>query len=106
MTQSTLRQVLTIFETAVTPLSLPNIARELNVSQERLEVMIQHWVRKGKIRESSTLTECGTCGHSGGCPFVLDLPRTYELVANDKMIPLSTVDIACPQAPSKNRIIT
>jgi hypothetical protein len=52
MTQSTLRQVLTMFETAVAPLSLPQMAHELGVSLEQLEGMIQHWVRKGKIRES------------------------------------------------------
>jgi hypothetical protein len=102
MTQSTLRQVLTIFETAATPLSLPKIARKLDVSQERLEGMIQHWVRKGKIRQSSALTECGSCGHGSACPYVLDLPRTYELATNDKTIPLNTIDLTCPQAPGKN----
>jgi hypothetical protein len=102
MTQSTLRQVLTIFETAAAPLSLPKIARELDVSPEQLEGMIQHWVRKGKIRQSSALTECGSCGHGSACPFVLTLPRTYELVTGDKTIPLSTVGLTCPQAPGKN----
>lgn len=97
MTQSTLRQVLTIFETATSPLSLPKVARELDISQERLEGMIQHWVRRGKIRESHTLAECGTCGHGAACPFVLELPRTYELVTNDTVIPLNAVGITCPK---------
>lgn len=91
MTQSTLRQVLTIFETAHAPLSLPQIARELEVSRERLEGMIQHWVRKGKIRESHSQSECGGCGHKGACPFVLDLPRSYELATPQNAIPLNEI---------------
>lgn len=95
MTQSTLRQVLTVFETAVTPLSMPQIARELDVSLEQLEAMIQHWVRKGKIRENRSLTECGTCGRGSGCPFVLELPRSYELVTDVTLIPLNVVGATC-----------
>ena len=34
---STLRQVLAIFENATTPLSLPQIARELGISTEALD---------------------------------------------------------------------
>ncbi len=94
-TQSTLRQVLTVFETAGTSLSLPQIARELDVSQERLEGMLQHWVRKGKIRENISPTECGTCGHKGAaCPFVMDMPRSYELVV-DNAIPLNVIGVTC-----------
>lgn len=81
MTQSKLRQVLTIFETADSSLSLPQIARDLDVPVDRLEGMIQHWVRKGKIRPSGSLTECGTCGHQEGCPFVMTMPHSYELVS-------------------------
>lgn len=95
MTQSTLRQVLTIFETAVTPLSMPQIARQLEVSPEQLEAMIQHWVRKGKIRENVALTECGSCGRGSACPFVLDLPRSYELVTEATLIPLNGVGLTC-----------
>ncbi|MFO7541005.1 MAG: FeoC-like transcriptional regulator [Chloroflexota bacterium] len=78
--QSKLRQVLTVFETADSPRSLPQIARDLDLPVDRLEGMIQHWVRKGKIRPSGSLTECGTCGHQGGCPFVMTMPRSYELI--------------------------
>ncbi len=95
MTQSTLRQVLTIFETAQAPLSLPQIARELEVSLEHLEGMIQHWVRKGKIRESGALAECGSCGHQRGCPFVIELPRSYELVTETNNISLNVIGLTC-----------
>ena len=80
MSQSTLRQVLTIFETAEQPRSLPQIARDLGVSPTHLEAMIQFWVRRGKIRISGSVTDCSACGKNGTCPFVLALPRTYELV--------------------------
>lgn len=83
MSQSTLRQVLTIFETAKKPLSLPQIARELDVSTARLEEMLQFWVRKGKLRVSGSATVCSTCGTKGACPFVLTMPRTYELVRKE-----------------------
>lgn len=93
---TTLRQLLGIFETAAGPLSLPRIARELNVSPERLDMMLQHWVRKGKIRECASPTECGTCGQGASCPFVLDLPRSYELVRPGvDAISLEMVGVAC-----------
>jgi hypothetical protein len=91
MSQSKLRQVLTVFQTATGPLSLPQIARDLEVTPERLDVMIQHWVRKGRIRESGSVTECGSCGHSGSCAFVMEMPRTYELATDDGMIPLHAI---------------
>lgn len=77
---STLRQVLTIFETAHGALSLPQVARELDISLERLDGMIQYWVRKGKIRNCLTAQQCGSCGFGDACPFVVDMPRIYELV--------------------------
>jgi hypothetical protein len=95
MSQSTLRQVLTIFETAEEPLSLPQIARELDVSAARLEEMIQFWVRKGKIRMSGSMTDCGTCGKNGACPFVLAMPRTYELVREEDDLSTQLVLTSC-----------
>jgi hypothetical protein len=77
--QSKLRQVLTVFETADSPLSLPQIARDLDIPPDRLEGMIQHWVRRGKIRETGSPAGCGSCGHQTGCPFVMEMPRRYEL---------------------------
>lgn len=95
MTQTTLRQVLTVFETINRPLSLPQIAYQLDVSPERLEGMIQHWVRKGKIRESGSVTECGSCGQKGACPFVMPMPRSYELVTAEHFIPLAQMGVGC-----------
>jgi hypothetical protein len=93
MTTSTLTQVLTIFEQADGPLSLANIAHRLDISQARLEGMIQYWVRKGRIRETAAGKECGSCGIKGECPFVMEMPRSYELATPDDVIPLDSVGL-------------
>jgi hypothetical protein len=80
-----------MLETAQAPLSLPQMARELAVSPEQLEGMIQYWVRKGKIREGGGQMGCGDCGHNGACPFVVAMPRTFELVTGAEVIPLPMV---------------
>lgn len=85
MSQSRLSQVLAIFEKADRPLSLPEIARDLGVSREGLEGMIQYWVRRGRIHEITSLTDCGTCGESGSCAFVMQMPRTYQLAGEDNL---------------------
>ena len=91
MSKSTLSQVLTAFENNRGPLTMNQIAHNLGISQARLEGMIQYWVRKGKLRQAQTVTDCGTCGRGeGDCPFTIELPRTYELVTEDTLtIPLS-----------------
>jgi hypothetical protein len=97
MSQSKLRQVLSIFENATAPLSLPQIAKELEVSRDSLDSMIQHWVRKGKIREgAASLSDCETCSsNNGSCAYVVDLPRTYELVREDDgLIQLNQMNVA------------
>lgn len=97
MSKSTLSQVLTAFEGSQGPLTMKQIAGDLGISQARLEGMIQYWVRKGKLREAISYTDCGTCGRGpGDCPFTLELPRTYELVTEDSLpIPLSSASASC-----------
>jgi hypothetical protein len=95
MPVSTLRQVLNAFEQADGPLSLTAVARELNVSQAHLENMIQYWVRKGRIREAAVAGECGSCGIKGECPFVVKMPRSYELAPAGEVIPLHDVGLPC-----------
>ena len=92
MSSSTLRQVLTIFEQADDALSLVHIARELEISTARLEGMLQYWVRKGRIREAvDPSSGCTSCGITGECPFVMALPRSYELATDDSVIPVETI---------------
>lgn len=95
MPTSTLRQVLTVFEEADGPLSLSNVAHQLDVSQAHLEGMLQYWVRKGRIRETAAGKECGSCGIKGDCPFVMEMPRSYELAPAGGVIPLTEVGSCC-----------
>lgn len=95
MTTSTLRQVLNYFEEATGPLSLSTIAYELNVSTAQVESMIQYWIRKGRIHQSAMPDNCGSCGSSGDCVFVMDMPVTYELTSHENVIPLQEIGLPC-----------
>ena len=74
-----LRDVLTLFETAERPLTINEMARRLEITPGMLESMIDYWVRKGKLRDASTVRSCNTCGGAEGCPFVGKMPRRYVL---------------------------
>lgn len=83
---TTLRQVLTAFEQASQPLSLNQLAHRLNVTPSMVDSMIQHWVRKGKLRvhtddSCEMASPACSCGSGpGGCPYIMQMPRSYELV--------------------------
>ncbi|MCI0712039.1 MAG: FeoC-like transcriptional regulator [Chloroflexi bacterium] len=77
---SALRDVLTAFEQSSGPISLQRLAQQLDISPPVLEDMIHFWVRKGKVRETGDAETCNTCGSVRGCPFVMNLPRRFELV--------------------------
>lgn len=78
---SQLRAVLDRFADQSTPVSLNQMAREMALEPGVLHGMIDYWVRKGKLREVNSGGEaCTTCGIKGACPFVIALPRYYELV--------------------------
>ncbi len=95
MKPSKLRQVLIAFEETNGALSLPQLAQDLEVSQDRLDGMIQHWVRKGKIRQTKDMVGCGTCGDHDSCGFVVELPKSYELAPKDGAIPLNVLGTSC-----------
>lgn len=78
MTQ--LRAVLEAFENAEQPQTLPQMARALSLEPAMLEDMIAYWVRKGRLREVNGGAACTACGHASGCPFIMQMPRSYELV--------------------------
>ncbi len=80
-----LRQVLNVFDESSGPLTLSQVARELDVEKGVLEEMIRYWVRKGELREVSTQSRlCASCGSASGCPLIIDLPRYYERVSGDE----------------------
>jgi hypothetical protein len=80
MAEIYLRQILTFFEDTKNAVPLNAIARDLNLSLARVESMVEYWVRKGKIRLSEETRDCRSCGVNANCPFVLNLPKSYELV--------------------------
>jgi len=84
---TTLRQVLQTFEEARAPRTLTQLARELDIPPGMLEGMIDHWVRKGKLRETGSGPACTTCGQSASCPFIAKMPRSFELVTDDEGAP-------------------
>ncbi len=91
---TTLRQVLEQFEQTQTAVSLPQMARALGIERGMLQTMIDYWVRKGKLREVGAPV-CQTCGSASGCPFIVALPRCYELATADSPTTLEPVACGC-----------
>lgn len=90
-----LRAVLDGFAAASGPVSLAEMAQRLQLEPGILEGMIAYWVRKGKLREVFAMSSgagCARCGISDSCPFVVPMPRTYELVRENE---LPVVACAC-----------
>lgn len=78
---SQLREVLNCFGDQDTPRSIREMARDMSLEPGILQGMIDYWVRKGKLREvNSGGDTCNTCGVKNGCPFIVALPRYYELI--------------------------
>lgn len=82
MSRTSLRRLLNLFEESQGALSIPYLAKELGVTTGRVESLVDFWVQKGKIRISTSLSACGSCGVKGDCPLVFDLPKVYELVSS------------------------
>ena len=80
MVETKLRKLITIFEDNTEPLSIHCLAKELDITPERVEGLVDFWVRKGRIKPSVGGSNCGSCGVIGDCPFVFDVAGMYELV--------------------------
>jgi hypothetical protein len=74
-----LRQLMDLFEKAEGPLTLSNLAADLGVSRERVEGLVDFWLRKGRLKVNINLADCGSCGIRGECTLLLDQPVMYEL---------------------------
>ncbi len=94
---TTLRQVLKLFEESSRPLSMAEIARDLDVEAGVLEGMLQYWVHRGRLREASTdAALCPMCSKRESCAIMPDMPRRYELVSGSQSeIPLSPNCLCC-----------
>ena len=81
MKTSKLSSLLTKIEESSGAFSIQALARELDLTPERVESMLEYWVRKGRIRATEESKDCGSCGLNSNCPYILKLPQTYELVS-------------------------
>ena len=61
-------------------MSVRDLASELELRPAQVESMVDFWINKGRIRVSTNPSACGSCSTQGDCPFILEMPRTYELV--------------------------
>lgn len=81
---SQLREVLNQFEVQREPVSVRAMARHMEINPNVLQGMIDYWVRKGKLRATSSSGEmCTTCGDQPTCPFVVHMPDYYELARDE-----------------------
>jgi predicted aldo/keto reductase-like oxidoreductase len=83
MTTTKLSNLLTIINESNGAYSLQTLARDLDVTPERVESMLDFWVRKGMIRHS-TVQNCVSCSANGNCPFAVEMPLVFELVREKK----------------------
>jgi len=84
MATSTLSKLLDIFEEMSGALSIQTMASELEIRPAQVESMVDFWINKGRIRVSTDPSECGSCSAQGNCPFILEMPKTFELVKEGK----------------------
>jgi hypothetical protein len=79
-----LREVLDRFADQTAPVSINQMAQEMQLSPGVLHSMIDYWVHRGKLREVNCAGQtCPTCGMRRACPFVVTIPRYYELVRDE-----------------------
>ena len=90
---STLGKVLNYIEESREAVVLSKMAADLGTSPALLEGMLEYWVQKGKLKASFGEQNCGDCAKDGDCPFVLDGPKSYELVGNEGLIGLAEIQI-------------
>ena len=95
MTTSKLSSLLIKIEESSGAYSIQALARELDITPARVESMLDYWVRKGKIQSSTNLTACAKCSAQGDCPFVLEMPRTYELVTGQDHLSDPDTHVIC-----------
>jgi len=95
MTTSKLSRLLLLFEGSSSAISVRELARELDISQGQVESMMEYWISKGRIKISTSQDECGNCSAVGECPFILEMPRTYELVKEGAEDIVEVIQPAC-----------
>ncbi len=93
---TTLTRVLQLFEQHNRPLSLAEMARLLEVDPDLLAEMLAYWVQRGKLREvDDGAGQCTLCSGRTSCPFVVRLPRRYELATEHTPLPVGRPPCSC-----------
>lgn len=92
---ATLRDVLNAFDNHTGACSVTQMARELEMPRDRLESMLEFWVRKGELREVRLGSDCGSCGIKSECPFVVQMPRSYERIRKGETPPAADCSTCC-----------
>ncbi len=84
-----LSRALAEIERAGGALQVNELSRRLGVEPSAMECMLQHLLRRGKLKAyepqeawgSSGCSGCSrSCPGAGGCPSGMKMPRTYSLV--------------------------
>lgn len=91
-----LRQILKEFETASGPVSINALSRKLGVDRATLELMLDYWVRQGRLQDNkqfvmdgeASCSAKGSCGAKcqgvQGCSFLASMPKAYTLVTDKR----------------------
>jgi hypothetical protein len=77
-----LHKILKTIQETDDPISLSQLASQLDIEQGALEGMIDFWVRKGRIKVHDGMacsSSCSSC-RVDGCPLILHMPRRFEVV--------------------------
>ncbi|MBE2201129.1 MAG: hypothetical protein IAE79_21120 [Anaerolinea sp.] len=83
-----LKQVLQAIETAVGPVNMAELSRQLGIERTALDGMIAYWVRKGRLQDDQAAemtcapaaAHCGpTCTGATTCAFVAKMPKSYSV---------------------------
>jgi predicted ArsR family transcriptional regulator len=72
-----LRQLLEYIENSQGGISLGRVAKDLEISVNQVENMLEYWVRKGRLQISEPSPDCGSCASNGSCPYLVEIPHIY-----------------------------
>jgi len=89
-----LRQLLETIENADRGISLQEIARELDISLNRAENMLEYWVRKGRLQIVEPASGCSDCSSKGSCSYLLAFPKILRIAGEDPS-EYSSEDMPC-----------
>ena len=82
---SKLSNLLTKIEESSGAFSIQVLARELDLTPERVESMLEYWVRKGRLLAVSSTPDCAGCASGSSCSFLIDFPITYQVTPEETL---------------------